>query len=322
MRMRRVGVGLAFAGIVIGAGFASGQEILQFFSRHGASGTIGIFLTGFLLWLGGWRLLELGRRGLRSLPDLLDRAYRGRARAAVRRLLAACYLAALLAVGAAGGALLRGLLPMPAPWASLLVLIALLMAAALGVDGLIRLNAVVLPPLVAVLVLVAAHLPGAWSGPATPGWWASATVYASYNLFMSVAFLLPVGARLRSAGESAQAAAIGAATVAALALVVHRGILGSGVTGDLPLVQAISRAAPAYALPFRLMLLASVATTGVAQAFALLGQSRRYAWVVLLGWPATWLGLTAVVATLYPLMGVAAGALWWPAVHPGREDRQ
>ncbi|CUH95437.1 putative membrane protein [Propionispora sp. 2/2-37] len=52
----------AYAGTIIGAGFASGQELLQFFVVYGTVGFGGIILAGILFaWLG-YRILELGHR--------------------------------------------------------------------------------------------------------------------------------------------------------------------------------------------------------------------------------------------------------------------
>ena len=55
-------VAFAFVGVVVGAGFATGQEIFQFFTSHGIGG---IFITGLIITLGGIFVLNTGFR-LRS----------------------------------------------------------------------------------------------------------------------------------------------------------------------------------------------------------------------------------------------------------------
>ena len=42
-------VAFAFVGVVVGAGFATGQEIFQFFTSHGAYSISGIIVTGLLI---------------------------------------------------------------------------------------------------------------------------------------------------------------------------------------------------------------------------------------------------------------------------------
>lgn len=58
-------VAFAFVGVVVGAGFATGQEIFQFFTSHGIYSIGGIFITGLIITLGGIFVLNTGFR-LRS----------------------------------------------------------------------------------------------------------------------------------------------------------------------------------------------------------------------------------------------------------------
>jgi len=50
---------MGYLGAVIGAGFASGQEIVQFFVNYGTGGTKGVFLATFLFSVAGALLLYL-----------------------------------------------------------------------------------------------------------------------------------------------------------------------------------------------------------------------------------------------------------------------
>ena len=49
-------VAMTYIGAVVGAGFASGQELWQFFARWGFSGWLGILLAGLLFALAGGNL--------------------------------------------------------------------------------------------------------------------------------------------------------------------------------------------------------------------------------------------------------------------------
>ncbi|MGE5582741.1 MAG: hypothetical protein ACM3X9_09410 [Bacillota bacterium] len=53
-------VSATFIGTVVGAGFASGQEIYQFFSRHGSYGFWGLFLAVILLGFSGVKVFKAG----------------------------------------------------------------------------------------------------------------------------------------------------------------------------------------------------------------------------------------------------------------------
>lgn len=51
----------SYVATIIGSGFATGQEILQFFSYYGISGIIGIFIAMFLFSFLGIEFLNRGR---------------------------------------------------------------------------------------------------------------------------------------------------------------------------------------------------------------------------------------------------------------------
>ena len=51
----------AYIGTVVGAGFASGQEILQFFGAFGAAGLFGVVISSVLFFFIGYSILILGR---------------------------------------------------------------------------------------------------------------------------------------------------------------------------------------------------------------------------------------------------------------------
>lgn len=46
-------IAAVYVGTVIGAGFATGREIMEFFTRYGTAGTVGIIISGCLFIWGG-----------------------------------------------------------------------------------------------------------------------------------------------------------------------------------------------------------------------------------------------------------------------------
>lgn len=55
-------IGAAYIGTIIGAGFASGQEIMQFFTRFGTIGIILLLLSGLLFSLCGYAIFYLSKQ--------------------------------------------------------------------------------------------------------------------------------------------------------------------------------------------------------------------------------------------------------------------
>ena len=48
-----------YVGTVVGAGFATGREIVEFFSRFGIYGLIGVFMAGYILTYMGAKLMRI-----------------------------------------------------------------------------------------------------------------------------------------------------------------------------------------------------------------------------------------------------------------------
>lgn len=46
-------IGFAYAGIIVGAGFSTGQEVLQFFASHGLISILGIIIAALILMFAG-----------------------------------------------------------------------------------------------------------------------------------------------------------------------------------------------------------------------------------------------------------------------------
>lgn len=55
-------IGFAYAGIIVGAGFSTGQEVLQFFTSHGLISILGIILAALILMFVGRQAAKLGFR--------------------------------------------------------------------------------------------------------------------------------------------------------------------------------------------------------------------------------------------------------------------
>ena len=55
-----VKIGFAYVGIVVGAGFSTGQEVMQFFSPYGLWSYIGVILSGLILGFIGRQVAKIG----------------------------------------------------------------------------------------------------------------------------------------------------------------------------------------------------------------------------------------------------------------------
>ena len=75
MNKKVLTVALAFIGITVGAGFASGQEVLQYFSGFGVWGIVGAVITGIVFSFAGLVVVQLGSYFLASDHNVVSVSY-------------------------------------------------------------------------------------------------------------------------------------------------------------------------------------------------------------------------------------------------------
>ena len=55
-------IAAVYVGTVVGAGFATGREIVEFFTRFGFIGLIGMLMSGYILIFLGSKLMVISAR--------------------------------------------------------------------------------------------------------------------------------------------------------------------------------------------------------------------------------------------------------------------
>ncbi len=319
----------AYVGAVVGAGFASGREVLHFFGRYGGLGVAGAVLAGLAFAVCG--AAALGAAAVsrpRHYGELLRTLCGTRLGGALDHLSVLGLFVAQVVVVAGGGALMTHVLGWPSEIGTVAFACILAAAALPGRTGL-RLGNFLLVPIIvlAILLAAAARLPVLVERGALltgrPGWAGAALLYVSYNLLLGLSSLcvaLPEGISRPSAATAGLAggAALGVLCVAStLAVLAAPGAFHAALPLGIVIGGAWWRL---FAYPA--LLGAALWTTGSATAVALgqrLAPTRpgpAAAGVCVAAIPAGFAGLVPLVAIAYPVLGylgmpVAVGAVGW-----------
>jgi len=201
-------IAVTYIGTVVGAGFASGQEILQFFSRFGEQALLGILISTLCFFLCGDFVMRLGRNhGVDTFGEVAIHLFGKRFGRIVHVALLLMLFGVTMAMLAGSGALFAEQAKVPFVLGALLC--AALTAVTLigGLRGLMSANAVIVPLMMSFIVwafvygLFWGHLASmSWvapvptaRGPVAMDWLLAAALYVGFNISLSVTVLIPLG---------------------------------------------------------------------------------------------------------------------------------
>lgn len=317
-----------YLGTLVGAGFATGREVLRFFAAYGSWGLGGTLLAGVLFALAGAAVAQIaGRVGARNYREyygaILPPAWAG-----LMDGLTSVFFFLVLVVSIAGMTQLASdLMPAStgvAPYAAGGLLVTLVLAGSTTALAFGRALGPVQLGLVLVLSLLTWRAPGPasgsgpWPGSAgtaiMPPWWVAALLYFAYNHALSLS-ILTGAARLTRREQAVRGAALGglllgfmltAATVAILLL------LPGAALSPFPLSYAAQRLGAGWSALYSLLLAGAMLTTAVAVLWALYQRYPNGRGLVLTAIVAAYAAARGTFATfidvVYPFMG-AAGML-------------
>lgn len=324
--MRRGRVALAVVGAVIGAGFASGREIMRFFAQFGAWSWLGIAVAAGAMGYLAARLMTIasgvGAGSFAGLCTSLLGRWGGHVGMALYALL-------LLATGAAmlsgAGELADIMLPVRRAyeWGFLAMLLVGLLVAWRGVGGLAAVSAWLIPTC-CVLYGLLMRLPPLAAGVLLPPWpqaWQAAPLalaYAALNMALAAGLLCESGGGL-TPKERRGAALLSGLCLGALLALANGALLpsrGALQAAALPMVELAARLGKVgFWLSGATLALAMLSTlAAVLRACRVLLSPRvseNKAWlavaVVCAGVGA--LGFDRLIGVVYPALGWAAAVL-------------
>ena len=340
-----VKIAMVYIGTVVGAGFATGQEILQFFVSFGLGGLWGILLSTGLFILFGVLIMKIGLRlSAQSHFDVLGQIGGPLFQAAMDGLIMLSLFGGLTAMMAGTGAMFAQQLGLSPALGNALMGLLTAITVLRGLRGVIAAISAVVPFLLVSVLLISLFtlknappdfqlgLGGTGSGLLGNWLWA-AILYTSYNIILSASVLGPLGAEAKHRRTVLLGGALGGLGLGFASLMIYLAISASGAEVsylEVPMLHMALQIAPIAGVLFSLVLVAEIYTTAVG---ALYGFSARLmerngrqgiakiTLTVSAAFFASLLGFSNLVRYLYPLQGyggiVLLLALLW-AWHKGK----
>ena len=329
MTKKYLSVAFAYVGVIVGAGLASGQDLLQYFLSFGAKSLIGIVALGVLNVIFGVVALQLGSY-FRS--DNHDEVFERITHPVLRRVIDVVLIFSAFTMGfvmlAGAGANLQQQFGVPTWAGSLLCALLVILTAFLDFDRIMNVIGVFTPIImiaIAVLAIYSLVTPHAGIAelnaaarnvtPALPNLWLATINYFALCVVGGIAMAFVLGGSILRIGEARRAGRIGGVLIAlvlgadALALYLNVDRIWDVNVPALAIARSIH---PIFAFGYTLVIFALIYNT----AFSLFySTARRFSGgstsrmrlvligVVAAGYAASFMGFKKLIGMMYPVIG-------------------
>ena len=153
-----VKIGFAYVGIVVGSGFSTGQEVMQFFSPYGFCSYIGVILSGLILGFIGRQVAKIGTAfDAQNHESTLDYLFGNKFSKIVDYLLIFFLLGISVTMIAGAGSTFEESFGVPTWLGALIMVIVIYITLLMDFNKIVRALGVVTPFLIILVVIIAAY---------------------------------------------------------------------------------------------------------------------------------------------------------------------
>ncbi|WP_018133270.1 YkvI family membrane protein [Effusibacillus pohliae] len=318
-------IGFTYIGTVVGAGFASGQEILKFFSMYGDWAYVAIPVSTFLFGWVGIKMLLLGARlKANSYRQLTAFLFGDRLAAVIDLFMMVMLFGVTVAMLAGVGALFQENLRIPFQLGVLFTMAVTYVTIRRGMQGILTANSIIVPVMICLICLIfiktAVTSPGPSAWTQIPhrswAWLASAVSYAAFNLGLAVSVLVPMGNEIQDRKSLIAGGWIGAIGLGSMLLGAHYAMsvrMPDILHYEVPMAHITSAYGLALQILFILALWGEIFSTLIANVYGLSSQLTppRYplngslitVLILTAAFFVSQIGFSNIVTYLYPVFG-------------------
>ncbi len=272
-------VAATYIGTIVGAGFATGQEILQFFTRFGLMGLAGILVTTIMFILFGYIVMDLGKKlGARSHVEIIRHSSSRIMGTIIDSLITFFLFGSFTAMIAGTGALFTQQFNLPRLIGNILMAVLTAVTVLTGINGVINSISFVVPFLLTAVIgtslfSISVSPPDFTSSSALfaenriiSNWFLSSVLYVSYNIILSVAVLGPLGSEAKDKKAVKIGAILGGLGLGLGSVMIYLALSGSIseiANLEVPMIYVAGRISYPVQLAYAVVLIAEIYTTAV-----------------------------------------------------------
>jgi len=332
------GVAFLYVGTIMGAGFASGREVWQFFGCFGPQAIIGVAFVGVLFVLVGLMTALLSRNlQTNDMGQIIVPGKNQKLTKLVGYFMAGILFTVLITMSAAGGAFVYQQYMIPRPIGGLLIILLVVLTVLGGFQRIRGIFRWLIPLLIVVVVITGVALlvgPVPSMGmeikikpsPLAPNWPLAAILYVSYNILAVIPVVATASIHAKTTRHALMGAGMGGLTLGVIALLlvlVMQKDMAFSHSMDMPILALTQRVDPILNGVYGCMLFFAIyasATTNYYAVTTKMKEGPRKKWRILFmaiaGFLIGLVGFTNVVAYMFPVIGyLGMGILLLLTIH-------
>lgn len=318
--------GLLFLGTIIGAGFASGKEILTFFTGNAVTLVFAVIIAGIFFYLTGLLFFNLGKRikanNIFKVTEILLKKYSF----VFNMFLVFCYLIILSAMLAGVDVLAKeslgykGIIPI----FSIILLILALLSVKKGITSLLKINSLLVPIIIIFIIVVCFFSLNQTNSTVSDNiankeitFFSSiinSVLYVAMNMLLSSAILITAGNNMDKTQIkiSAFLAALIITVLLTVILLACR-LNYSQIQGmEMPIIVFALRISPLFSIISIIILSFAIFTTLISSMYPLKDflqfyikkENKLYITLALTAFILSRIGFSYIITYIYPLMGI------------------
>ena len=314
-------IGLTIMGTTIGAGFASGREIWEFFTSYGYQSSFGLIITMLLFVFSSMIILWMSwRNQSNNYYDILE-LLMGKRIARVFDGFIFLYLFSGSVVMFAGSGAIFDQWGFPILFGVIVLGIALWLILMNGVSGLVQLNSVLMPIKMIVMIYIGFIFIRTHPQIEMPfirqhlQVWPSAITYVAFNVISLLGVLSTLGKSIHSKSEIVIGGIIGGIGLGSIAMILNLSLLRveNAEAFEIPLFSLIEQNQPILLALVSIILWFAIYTTALSNLHGLIYRIKKKVsystgmtslLFILVIIPLSFIGFSNLIKILYPLYGV------------------
>ena len=330
-RIRVFQIAFTYIGTIVGAGFATGREILQFFTQFGHWATITIlFSTLLFIWLGT-KMMKLAHSiQAKSYEDLNKHLFGEKWGGWISLIMLVILIGVNSIMLAGAGSVFMENLNMHYQTGLILTMVGTYFILRKGIKSIMYMNSLVVPMMLILSLLIifkTMGTPGAnriltlTTEHSLPAAWLAPLLYTAFNLLMAMPVLVPLGSQTENPRAVRWGGILGGLGVGFMLMSAHFAMSAQmpGITQfEIPMASIAYQLGWVVQMVYIVLIFLEIFSTFVADIYGItlqiqqrtsLPQQTIVLFIMLICYFFSQFGFSSLLSLLYPLFGVL-GLFW------------